>query len=326
MLSLLFSGRPAVSLDHALDDLPLSAARDAALRGDWEPARTVLSEAAGDWERRAHRCEVLGTVGADHPQWLAAWAAAEPESPDAAVVLARAGVATAWNARGSGWARNTSAAAFDRFHRILADAESAVVRATTLAADDPSPWIWYLWLTIGRGDGRPVFERRWKELLTRDPHNYLGHEARFQFSCRKWSGDHERMYDFCRTAAASAPPGSPLALLPLQAHFEFELIEADRGGEQGAARVAALWDSAEVRADIDTAKQRWLGAGPPEHALAMKSRSVLARALTRAGRFAEAAEQFAAIGPYVSEYPWYYDNGGPRHAFLAARRKARRGR
>jgi hypothetical protein len=169
MLSLFFSGGPAVSLDHALDDLPLSAARDAALRGDWEPARAVLREAAGDWERRAHRCEVLGTAAADHPQWLAAWAAAEPESPDAAVVRARAGVAAAWNARDSGWARNTSAAAFDRFHRSLADAESAVVRATTLAAGDPSPWIWYLWLSIGRGDGRPVVERRWKELLARPP-------------------------------------------------------------------------------------------------------------------------------------------------------------
>lgn len=156
---------PAVSLDPALDDMELAAARDAASRGDWTLARDVLAVAKGDWERRAHRSEALGTLGATNQRWLRAWLEAEPGSPEAAVVQARAEVARAWNARGGGWARDTSTAAFREFHRILAGAESAIQRAVTLAGDDPSPWIWYLWLTIGQSAGWSLFEQRWSELV-----------------------------------------------------------------------------------------------------------------------------------------------------------------
>lgn len=313
---------PAPSLDPALDDRELAAARDAAANGDWEPARAAIEAADGDWERRAHRIDVLGEFGANHPGWLEAWLAAEPAGAEAAVVRARAEIARAWHARGGNWAAHTSSRAFRKFDRILRRAEGAINRAARLAFDDPSPWISSLWLTIGRGEPWSVFEHRWSELVARDPHNYLGHEARLQRSCAKWAGSHELMYEFCYAAAESAPPGSPLAVLPLQAHFEVELKELARPYGTGLVNVARLWEGERVRTDIDVAMARWLGAGPPSHALAMKARSVLARALTKARRYPEAAEQFAAIGPYVSRYPWSYEVSGPEKGFLEARKRA----
>lgn len=109
----------------------------------------------------------------------------------------------------------------------------------------------------------------------------------------------------------TAPAGSPLALLPLQAHFEWELKETALNQTAGELKATAMWASDQVRRDIDTAVRQWLGPGQPSRALAMKARSVLARAMTKARRHAEAAEHFAAIGPHVSEYPWY---AGPSEA------------
>lgn len=315
---------PVPSFDPALDDGELAAARDAARWGDWEPARDVLTAAYGDWERRAHRVNVLGEFAAGHPKWLDAWSTAEPTNAALAVVRARTEIARAWNARGGGWASQTSDRAFRTFAQILNRAEGLLDRATELAFDDPSPWIWYLWLSIGREEPWPVFDHRWSELVARDPHNYLGHEARFQRTCRKWAGSHEQMYEFCRAAAESAPPGSPVAVLPLQAHFEVDLWERGRGESRakGMAAAVRLWRSEQVREDINVATERWLGGGAPTHALAMKARSVLARALTMAGRHQEAATHFAAIGPYVSDYPWYYEDSGAREGFLRARKRA----
>lgn len=313
---------PDPSFDAALDDHELAAARDAAAAGDWQPAREVVRAAHGDWERRVHRVEVLGEFAAEDPDWLRAWLAAEPSGAEAAVVHAKAEVCRAWNARGGAWASQTSADAFRAFARILNDAEQAIDRAVHVAVDDPSPWITYLWLTIGRGEPWALFEQRWTELVARDPHNYLAHEARFQHSCLKWAGSHELMYDFCYRAAAAAPPGSPLAVLPLQAHFEWELKETALNPTAGALKATAMWAGEQVRRDIDTAVHQWLAPGQPSHALALKARSVLARAMTKARRHAEAAEHFTAIGPYVSEYPWYYENRGAERAFLEARKQA----
>jgi hypothetical protein len=105
----LFS-RNTLDFDLCLDDLELRAARDSALNGQWEPTRDLLAATGKDWDRRALRVTGLGEATVTAPSWLRSWLTAEPDCPDALVVLAEAEVLRAWAARGAYYAQYTAAA------------------------------------------------------------------------------------------------------------------------------------------------------------------------------------------------------------------------
>ena len=80
--------------DPALGDEALVAARSALAHGRWSDARALLLDTAEDWDRRGHRAVVLAEASSAEA-WARDWQQTEPESPDAALLLACATTARA---------------------------------------------------------------------------------------------------------------------------------------------------------------------------------------------------------------------------------------
>lgn len=276
----------------------------------------------GHWELRGQYAQVLSDVAVKQPAWLDGWLRACPDDPHAWLLQAYAEGARAGEARGGGKASETSQAQFRSFAELMKASAEACERAADLAPDDPTPWIQSIWSLFGRGGDAGMFQRRFAELTARDPHNHLGHEAAMQFLTEKWYGSHPQMYELVMKAAAGAPDGSPLAILPVQAHIEYALREFCWDRREGVAENVEFWRSRGVRQSIADARRRWEAAGPPSHPLAVKCRSVLAFAYSWGEMFPAAAELFDQLGDRASRYPWYYRGANEEKVYLRCRREA----
>jgi Domain of unknown function (DUF4034) len=316
-----------VRLDPAYDDAPVVLPRLQALRsGDWGPAARLLEETGRDWDRRAHRVNRLAQ-GLGECEAIAAWVAAEPDSPDAWLLHTRALVWQAWRIRGSARAARVPKRAWAGFFEHLHAADAALDRAIELAPDDPTPWGIAVLLARGLQMSRRRFDLRWSELVRRDPSHVYGHYCALQYVCAKWSGSHEEMYSFADRVSDTAPPGSPLHLLPVFAVTEHAL--ALRSGDKTAGSYRDFKDRA-ARA-VEQAVERWetpfTKAGAAPHARVVFDRAHLANLAWGAGSsyFSGAREvavrQYRAMGPYCSKEPWSYFRSAPHiHRLLCVGR------
>ena len=330
----------------AQDDHRLRAVWDAVKAGDWRPARELMAATRTDFDRRARYVWVLGesttmTTWAEPSgyvpvpvdttaAWADRWAQAEPDNPDAILVRARSLIMRGWEVRSSGWASTVGADAFDEFHRLLVMSIPLLDEAARLRPDDPTPWVVRLLLASPLRFDPAEMEKTWAEIVARDPYHREAHNLKLMYLCHKWSGSHEAMFGFARSAAASAPHGSPLHVLPVQANAEWALWELNREDGRDAHRtVRQAWrDSTGFHAELDNALHHWFAADPARHAMWYHDLNFLAYGLFRAGRHADAKPVFEAIGPYVEQIPWGWvgeHDYTAVGAFLAARRKALRG-
>ena len=68
-------------------------------------------------------------------------------------------------------------------------------------------------------------------IIARAPHHYEAHFSALQYWCAKWRGSEKLATEFAERAAANAPLGGLLTVLPLIAHFEHDTSDdaaADR--------------------------------------------------------------------------------------------------
>ena len=303
-----------VNMDPALGDLALAEARDALASGDWGPARDVLRETrhiTPAWDRRSHRVRVLAEAVANSA-WVERWQVLEPLNPDAA--LLRAQVETVRALRGSN--SETAAEALERCRH-----------AAEMAPEDPTPWV--VMLTLARAadrglkTGRDEFWRRWQEMRARDTLNRDGHHEALIYLFATWCGSHAEMYDFAYWLAREAPPGSPLAVLPLVAHAE--VYRAATVGVERHMQPSphAHWGRDLVSADVARVLGSWLASASVPHAQADLDRNYLLHAMVFSGRVDtdEARALFDAIGSHAMRAPWSY-TGDPESSFLYWRETA----
>ncbi|MFI7298285.1 hypothetical protein [Streptomyces sp. NPDC050121] len=288
---------PAARLDvrFAGADPQADAVAAAAVAGDWRQAAAYLDEAGRDWDLRWYRLGILAHAAVQDDSWLRAWRATYPYDPSAALVVADALVAFAGEARGAKRAKHTTAEQFQGFHQLLSQALPVCQEAARLAPDDPSPWVAQISIALGLGWSHEDFRSLWAQVVARDPHHYGAHLAALQYWCAKWRGSQELMFAFAEEAAATAPPGSLLPVLRLYAAFEHGLQTRDR----------SVYQQPFMRAAIDAT----LGAVaqvPPHHHRLPTVRHLLADALFRTERYAEAVEQFRAVGGFIGSVPWNY--------------------
>lgn len=343
------SGGPDIDLDLHLaqDDPALRAAWDAARGGDWRPARDLMATTRSDFDRRARYVWVLAESVTAEPgagvksdpnrevgavdttaAWTDRWAAAEPENADAVLLRARSLITRAWEVRGGSWASFVGPDAAAEFHRLLLLALPVGDKAAMLAPEDPTPWAQRLLLATALGASRADFERTWSEVIAREPLHREAHNFRLMYLCLKWRGSHEEMFAFARAAAAAAPFGSPLHVLPLHAAAEWAMWEFGREGSfRNILKVTdVLRSGPEFHADLDNALNRWFATAPGHHAMWYHDLNYLAYALVKANRHADAKAVFEAIGPYMENIPWVWmEPGNPEKGFRGARRRALRG-
>lgn len=304
-------GRPwhrgATTFDPALDDAPLVTARDALAQGRWTHAREMLADTGDDWDRRGHRLIVLGE-GPASGHWAREWLLAEPDSADAAALLACAAV----------------------FRAIRGKERSAVARAACLAAArmvpaDPTPWLCLLVLARRIGTNSECVQAFDQVRGRHRDHHHAHHLMAASLADRpgEASGDplHE-VYDFAEWAAEQAPADSPLAVLPVIAHCERYRALVERSTEPARIVGYAHWNSRRARQVLKAAFDWWLKWEGHDHPRRQIDLNFLAYAKVHEGRTAEAAALFHRIGPYATRVPWSYPDRDPRKAFNAARSSA----
>ncbi|MEU1376956.1 hypothetical protein ABZ442_25365 [Streptomyces triculaminicus] len=298
------------AFEAALDDHELATVRDALARGRWADARQLLARTGDDWDRRGHRLVVL----AESPTsvaWAREWQLAEPDSPDAATLLACATVARAVHGRD-----NPDAA------------RALCLAAAGMAPRDPTPWLGILILARRTGtDGERV--RAFDQVRARHRDHHHAHHLMAACLAEHQDGDRDdplhEVYDFASWAAEQAPADSPLAVLPVVAHAERYRVLARAGLEPADPARSGHWGTRRARQVMKAAFDWWLewdvddGTAHPRRKVDL---NFLAHAKLHEGRPAEAAALLTRIGPHATHAPWSYPDRDPRKAFRAARRAA----
>ncbi|MFH8337077.1 hypothetical protein [Streptomyces sp. AM6-12] len=303
--------------DPAGPDHALRAVLQELRTGRWVAMRTLLAETT-EWWRWTQRTQILAAAAAGSDV-VRAWLAEEPDSTHAAVMRARVGVERALRARRE---RHL------RAHELWIEAWDAADTATRLAPHDPVPWICLLALAQ-LDPGQRWAEHRadapephlvpgpWgllAEAAERDPFNREAHHRMLQFLyARGGVDDRTRADDDCdrwahaagyaRWAAARAPLGSALHLLPLYVRVE---------RHRRARRPDTHWATDTAVGEARSALHSWFEHAPPVRR-AQPDLNHLAHALWAARQFTCAGRVFEAIGPYFSPLPWVYRvQGGGR--------------
>ncbi|MFE9259179.1 hypothetical protein [Streptomyces sp. NPDC006879] len=313
-------GRPrkkdALLFDPALGDDELVLVRGQFAQGRWSRARSLLVETGDDWDRRGHRVVVLAEATTS-AAWAREWLLAEPESADAATLLACAGVFRALRGKES-----------------PAAAEQACRAAAALVPADPTPWLGLLLLSRTYGTDEE-FTRYFDQVRARHREHHHAHHVMVSRLAERSPGGgqdplHE-VYDFAAWAAEEAPADSPLAVLPVIAHAERYRVLAKgavvcggggAGGSTGAPSPAEHWSGRRARQVLKAAFDWWLEWEREDHPRNRIDLNFLAHAKLCEGRKAEAAALFHRIGRHATPAPWSYPDLDPYQAFLAARSAA----
>ncbi|MGG8409695.1 hypothetical protein ACM614_25445 [Streptomyces sp. 12297] len=301
-------GRPrkkdAQLFDPALCDTELVDVRGQFTQGRWAPVRSLLAATGDDWDRRGHRVVVLAQTPAA-TAWAREWLLAEPESADAATLLACAGVFTALRGKGSAEA-----------------AEQACAAAAARVPADPTPWLGLLLLAGAFGTSEE-FSRNFDQVRARhQEHHHAHHVMVARLAESAPAGGHDplhEVYDFAAWAAEESPADSPLAVLPVIAHAERYRVLAAAGA---APDPAAHWSGRRARQVLRSAFDWWLEWEREDHPRNRIDLNFLAHAKLCEGRPAEAAALFHRIGRHATRAPWSYPDRDPHKAFLAARTAA----
>jgi hypothetical protein len=296
-----------IRFDPALDDDALVAARAALAQGRWIEVRALLAETGDDWDRRGHRTVVLAQAPTT-VAWAEEWRLAEPDSADAAALLACASVFRAVSGKGD-----------------TGQARQLCLAAARTAPADPTPWL--ALLILARHSGTDDEQARAFDQV-RGRHHDHHHAHHLMTACLAergmCDGDglfHE-VYEFGEWAAGAASPGSPLAVLPLLAHTERYRVLAANGSEPRDPARSEHWNSWRARQGLKNAFDWWLEWDGRDHPRLYIDLNHLVHAQSLQGRAAEAAALFNRIGPYATRIPWSYPDRDPKKAFRAARDEA----
>ncbi|MFI6470696.1 hypothetical protein ACIBL5_10665 [Streptomyces sp. NPDC050516] len=295
--------KTAIRFDADLGDRALTVARHDIVIGRWQGVRDLLRATGDDWALRTHRIRALANAAAGSTV-VEAWRAAEPDSPDAAVLRAATEVTRVFNgaiAAGRG-------AGTDR------DRIDVAVMACLSAADarpaDPTPWASLL--TVVRlyegGVSRRELRGWWDELRRRDPYHLEGHVQMLRYFSARWHGTHGSMYDFARDAAGAAPAGSPLPVLVQIARVEEYRYVSDAAKGRAVRGFGQHWNHELAVTELRRTYDRWLGGRPPGPIRASEAAELnyLAHAACCAGLTHEGAALVGLLGERVALVPWVY--------------------
>ncbi|MGK3944491.1 hypothetical protein ABK046_39465 [Streptomyces caeruleatus] len=252
-------------------------------RPPWQPVSALLRDTGRDWDRRWHRMSVL--AGGLPVAVCERWRAERPGDSDALVLWACV--------RSARWTSAEGRAAAQ-------DAERACLRAAEACPEDPTPWLALLGLmqslAVPARDAVPV----WTEAVTRAPWHRGAYHRLLGCLSPRGQGSVADMMDFAAHGAARAPYGSPLALLPVAARVE--LVAHRR--RQMPLGADSHWNEPRADAEIESALSGWFHTGAAPHAEAVADLNLLAFALVRRHRPADAAPVFRRIGRHMTPYPW----------------------
>jgi len=292
---------PALTM-FAGDSPRLPVVRASLARGDVAGAVGEIRNAP-----LAERFELVWASADDVPyEWLVAQHGALDDDALLATYAGAAAMRHGWRARTNADAERVDREQFKTFWAWLAEAEQHLVRATSLAPDDATPWVYLLVTGRGLQHERGELERVFRQAVARDPEHLEAYRQMMQFLCKKWFGTHEDMFAFARSVSAAAPTGSPLHELPIFAHVERWVEFSVKDPHELQQRAGYFRDPA-VTAELSVARERLgpLLTGAPD-GRSVTARNMLAFVAWRAGDKNAFADEIAAMHGVVSPMPWNY--------------------
>ncbi|MEU9108495.1 hypothetical protein AB0D54_30015 [Streptomyces xanthophaeus] len=310
-------GRPVF---EPVDRIPsLAALREAVRRRDWDAVRTGIETLSSE-DGRALACRIVAeTDGAE--TFLQSQADRSPDDPLARTMLADRLVQIGWAIRSGHRAEHVSKDQFRDFHAYLRRAELLLI---DVCAEHPEYALaWYLRTITARGLelGLSETRRRYDRLAEHHPHHYSGQQQLLQQVCPKWGGSWEAAHGFARQCAAEAPAGSPAGSLVAVAQME-QYLELSQ--KESRSRAETYLRQPETHAQLLDAAARSVfhpdfRADAPH---AVSAHSAFAAAHCAAGRHAEAAPHFRALGNGATEFPWGYLSNDHEAVFVHHRKTA----
>jgi hypothetical protein len=264
----------------------------------------VLAGPGEDWDRRMFRLSVLAPLA--DPPTLTAWQRRRPKSADPLILQAWGDLV---RARRAGEPQDAQA--------LL----ELCYAAADLAPADPAPWITVLGLL--RLLRRPLAEvlPAWREATARDAWSREAHLQMLGYLSPEECGSPGQVLDFVDSMRSAVPPDAPTAGVELVALVERHERTVSTGGLNGLM-ASGQWTQPRAAAALDEAVAAWPAPGYLGHAAARADLNLLAYALGRANRIAEAAPVFAAIGGLVTPWPWGL-GGDPLDQFADWQERAR---
>ncbi|GAA1253287.1 hypothetical protein GCM10009665_49950 [Kitasatospora nipponensis] len=300
-------GRNAQALDShpARDDRMLRTVCEDAAMGRWDGPRDLIAATGHDWDRRVFRLQILARQGV-RLRWAETWAAAEPDSVDALVMLAHV---QALRAILAGEAEG---------QELLDLAWQTSLQAADAAPPDPSPWLVLMALTRTLAPDGSLMQQLWDEVCRRDPYSREGHHELLAYLMPRNQGTSALMFDWAHERAQQAPHGTPIAVLLLVAQAEHYRHRMEQNPRNYGMTIHPWTDCP----DIDRVLEHWWRyRSPQRHANFMDDANYLAHALSFAGRHEEAREVFEQLGPHFGRLPWAYC-GEAEQLFLKHRDRA----
>ncbi|MFI2619271.1 hypothetical protein [Streptomyces sp. NPDC018584] len=297
-------------------DEPLRAVLQDLKAGRWVSTRNLLTETP-DWGLWTQRTQILAAAVAGSDV-VRAWRAEEPHSTSAAVLHTRVLVERALRAHRAGHRRTND---------LWREAVTACAATSALSPEDPVPWVCLLALARldegQRWDEHRVappepmlFPGPWQLLAEadkRDPGNREAYHRMLQFVYgRRVGGPLTEAYNFVQWAAASAPAGSALHLLPL--YVRVERYRREAGNERA---LDLHWISEDATRGALRALHLWFDHALPA-ATSLLDLNHLAHALWGAHQFHDASRVFEALDPFYTVVPWTYRTHSPGDADAAA--------
>ncbi|GAU70824.1 hypothetical protein SSP35_23_00140 [Streptomyces sp. NBRC 110611] len=287
-----------------LDDLDLGRVRRRVetcwARGSLDTAvmalmANVLDDAGEDWDRKAHRLRVLaGSAGRALP---GIWRQHAPRNQHALLLHA--------------WSELLRAQQPDNGVDLDATRETCRLAAELLPAD-PTPWT--LKLALLRLERRPSSELSavWREIKARDPWNREAHLQALGYLSPDECGSSSLVLDLLDGVRSGMPADAPAAALEVTALVRTHQRAVAPGGVT-ALGAGEIWRRPDAIRALDQAAHYWPRPGFLHHAAALADLNVLAYALIKSARIAEAATVLRATGGVATPWPWNAEGTSLEH-------------
>lgn len=192
------------------------------------------------------------------PGLLQSWAT-EGQHPLIRTVRGIACIETAWDARGSGWAKDVSTSQWGSFESWLDEAREDLAFAARNSGD-AVPVVFQLVIEAAASDG-VTLPGTFEEALSRAPASYFVHARRMWTLLWKWHGSHDEMFAFAHAARVK---GGALPALLAHAHAErwlaFQQSDELATDEAKSAAAKEYLVNETVQADFDGTWQQTFGA------------------------------------------------------------------
>ncbi|MET0132789.1 MAG: hypothetical protein ABW215_04265 [Kibdelosporangium sp.] len=313
----LFRKKPAlpvrdIILDHTYEDEILDAAVGAVLEGELKPAITALAECRDQPEIRSLRVRVLAENLVGKAEALQDVGHSTGD-PDVWLLAGVTFIEEAWAIRGTGRAKTVGTDRFKMFYATLRKAIGPLNVAGELLEKDAEPWSQLQTVAMGLQADRDQKDEIWREVIARCPTLYSAHYRRLQILATKWGGSQEEVLAFARGSVDTAPSGDPLAAMLPVAHFEVMLDGLNTAIDNNSALKLATIPTSyfrAVRAEIDTAADKWMMAIPRSHPRTLEAHNAFAAAYVLAEEPLRARAHLMGMRDHLHHLPWGYFSFG----------------